>query len=160
MGNYKEKHGKTQVGAFLQSIKGIAPDIVKLAGDITGIEALENLGKVLKRDNVGLTEFEKIKALDLIEADISDRKNARAMQIAALGQSDKFSKRFVYYLAAFWSLSSVTFFFVAGFTEVKNERIVDTILGFVLGSIVATIINFFYGSSQGSKDKTDKLLIK
>ena len=159
MGKYKETHGKTRVGEFLKTIKGVAPDLIKLAGDITGVEALENLGKVLKSSDE-IPELDKIKALDLLEADIDDRKNARAMQIAALNQKDRFSKRFIYYLAAFWSLAAVTFFFIAGFTTIKNERIVDTILGFVLGTIVSTIITFFYGSSQGSKDKTERLFNK
>jgi hypothetical protein len=36
-------------------------------------------------------------------------------------------------------------------------RFADTILGFLLGSVVATIINFYFGSSAGSKAKTEEL---
>jgi hypothetical protein len=36
-------------------------------------------------------------------------------------------------------------------------RFADTILGFLLGTVVATIINFFLGSSAGSKEKTETL---
>lgn len=153
MGKFKVETGKTRVGAFL---KDIAPHVLDVAASLTGIDALDKIGHALIKDDK-LTAVDKQQALSLLEMDRLDRENARGMQISALNQDDKFSKRFIYYLAAFWSLASVSFFFIAGFTEIKNERIVDTILGFVLGSIVATMINFFFGSSQGSKDKTEKI---
>jgi multisubunit Na+/H+ antiporter MnhE subunit len=39
----------------------------------------------------------------------------------------------------------------------QNVRFADTILGFLLGTIVATFMNFFYGTSKSSQDKTDKM---
>ena len=48
--SYREKHGKTRVGHLLQKVGNVAPDLLQLAGDITGVEALENLGKRLDRD--------------------------------------------------------------------------------------------------------------
>ena len=85
--------------------------------------------------------------------------DARAMQVAALNQDDKFSKRFVMYLAIFWSLTAVTYIFFITFGSIpeNNVRFADTILGFLLGTVVATIINFFLGSSAGSKEKTDAM---
>jgi len=35
----------------------------------------------------------------------------------------------------------------------KNIRFADTILGFILGTVVATLLNFWFGSSIGSKEK-------
>ena len=85
--------------------------------------------------------------------------DARAMQVAALNQDDKFSKRFVMYLAIFWSMTAVTYIFFITFGSIPetNIRFADTILGFLLGTVVATIINFFLGSSAGSKEKTDAM---
>lgn len=85
--------------------------------------------------------------------------DARAMQVAALQQDDKFSKRFVMYLATFWSLTAVAYIFLITFTNIPeiNIRFADTILGFLLGTVVATILNFFLGSSAGSKEKTEAL---
>jgi hypothetical protein len=85
--------------------------------------------------------------------------DARAMQVAALNQDDKFSKRFVMYLATFWSLTAVVYIFLITFTNIPelNIRFADTILGFLLGTVVATILNFFLGSSAGSKEKTEAL---
>jgi len=83
--------------------------------------------------------------------------DARAMQVAALGQDDKFSKRFVYVFAAGWSIVAVVYIFMITFMSIPtaNVRFADTVLGFLLGTIVATIINYFYGSSKSSSDKND-----
>jgi multisubunit Na+/H+ antiporter MnhE subunit len=40
----------------------------------------------------------------------------------------------------------------------NSVRFADTILGFLLGTIVATILQFFFGSSKSSKDKTDLMM--
>lgn len=85
--------------------------------------------------------------------------DARAMQAAALGQTDVFSKRFVMYLSIFWSVVAVAYIAAITFMTIPtgNVRFADTILGFMLGTVVATILNFFLGSSNGSKDKTDAM---
>jgi hypothetical protein len=90
---------------------------------------------------------------------LEDTANARDMQKTALNQNDLFSKRFVYYLAIFWSVAGSAYIFAAPFL-MKNEggkEIVTTTLGFLLGTIVSTVINFYFGSSKGSSDKQDLL---
>lgn len=96
---------------------------------------------------------------ELIQMVFEDRANARAMQTAALGQSDTFAKRFVYYFATFWSVSSALYIAFITFGEIPeaNVRFADTILGFLLGTIVATIVQFFFGSSDSSKQKDTAL---
>ena len=85
--------------------------------------------------------------------------DARAMQVAALQQDDKFAKRYVLYLATFWSITAVSYIFLITFSSIPetNVRFADTILGFLLGTVVATILNFFLGSSASSKEKTEVL---
>lgn len=85
----------------------------------------------------------------LLEMAYGDRANARAMQVEALKQDDKMSKRFVYYFAWFWSAVAATYvaFITFGHIPEENIRFADTILGFILGTVVATIIQFFFGSS-------------
>jgi hypothetical protein len=103
----------------------------------------------------------KLRELDLEYAKmhLENVKDARAMQTAALAQSDVFSKRFVYYFAAFWSVCAVVYIAAITFAVIpaQNVRFADTILGFILGTVIATILNFFYGTSKSSQDKTDKL---
>jgi uncharacterized membrane protein YgaE (UPF0421/DUF939 family) len=73
--------------------------------------------------------------------------------------SDVWAKRFPILLATYWSLVATIYIAAITFANIPapNIRFADTILGFVLGTVVATIINFFLGSSQGSKDKEGKL---
>lgn len=75
--------------------------------------------------------------------------NARNMQIENLRQDDVFSKRFIYYFAIFWSVFAVVYLTGITFIEIpkENVRFADTTVGFLLGTIVATLIGFFYGNS-------------
>lgn len=84
-----------------------------------------------------------------------DIANARNMQVEALRQDDPFSKRFIYYFAIFWSVFAAGYigFITFGTIPADNQRFADTILGFLLGTVVATILQFFFGSSMGSKEK-------
>ena len=66
------------------------------------------------------------------------------------------SNKFTSYLAIFWSVIASAYLFLATFTNVVNEKIADTVLGFLLGSIIGTIMNFYFGSSTGSKEKDKK----
>ena len=88
--------------------------------------------------------------------------DARAMQVAALINGNAISKSFIYLLATFWSLVAAGYIFMITMIKipVDNVRFADTVLGFILATVVATILNFFFGSSQGSKLKTNELLKK
>lgn len=94
--------------------------------------------------------------------DVEVTKNAQDMQKEALKQDDLFSKRFVYYFAAAWSIFAMVFIMAVIFIEIPKEniRFADTILGFLLGTIISAIIQFFYGSSLGSKKATEALINK
>lgn len=84
---------------------------------------------------------------------------ARQLQIAALAQSDEFSKRFVYYFISFWSIASMVFIAFASFGVIPeaNTRTVDTVLGFILGTAVTSMFNFLLGSTITSRQKNDLL---
>ncbi len=150
MGAYKDKNGTTKIGDWLRTV---APHIKDVVGDVLPSTGALGIVKNLIKTDTKLTAEQKAEALKIIEIDLENTKDARAMQKAALSQDDIFSKRYVYYLATFWSVVSAIYFFLATFTKVTNARVSDTILGFLLGTIIGTIINFFFGSSKGSKDK-------
>jgi hypothetical protein len=86
------------------------------------------------------------------------------MQIAALKQDDVFSKRFVYYFAMAWSIFAMGYFMFVTFGTVapSGQRMADTILGVLIGTVITGFFNFFYGSSARSqqKDETIKQLSK
>lgn len=90
-----------------------------------------------------------------IAEDNRNTADARALQRAALAQSDLISKRFIYMLAGFWSLFSATYiaFITFGTIPEANVRFADTILGFLLGTMLGLILNYFFGSSSGSSSK-------
>jgi len=98
-------------------------------------------------------DFEKLKL------EYENTNSARDMQKVSLQQDDVFSKRYVYYLATFWSIVAVGYVFLITFLTIPeaNVRFADTTLGFLLGTIVATIINYFFGSSKSSSDKNQLL---
>ena len=148
MGKFKEKNGKTMVGAFLQSV---APNIIDVVGDVLPSNGALGIVKNLIQKDDKLTANEKVEALRLLELDLENVKDARDMQKEALKQNDVFSKRFLYYLSTFWSLIAASYFFFATFTPVLNDKIADIILGFLLGSVVGVMMNFFYGDSHKVK---------
>jgi len=106
-------------------------------------------------------EFQKIsldsRKLDaeLEKAYLADVNSARNMQVEALKQNDLFSKRFLYYFAIAWSAITATYIFGITFLTVPETsvRFADTILGVLMGTIIAQIVNFFFGSSKSSQDK-------
>ena len=148
MGKFKEKNGKTMVGAFLQNV---APNIIDVVGDVLPSNGALGIVKNLIQKDCKLTVNEKVEALRLLELDLENVKDARSLQKEALKQNDKFSKRFLYYLSTFWSLIAAAYFFLATFTPVHNDKIADIILGFLLGSVVGVMMNFFYGDSHKVK---------
>lgn len=96
--------------------------------------------------------------LETLKAQHANTSDARAMQVAALNQSDVFSKRFTMYLTAYWSVAATIYIGFITFSVIPDTsvRFADTILGFVLGTVLATMLNFWFGSSIGSKEKDKK----
>lgn len=109
----------------------------------------EELIKLKQEDNRILAEYEKMY--------LQDTQDARSMQKVALVQDDKFVKRFIYYFAIFWAVVAIGYIVAITFINIPedNIRFADTILGFLLGTIVSQIIAFFYGSSKSSQNKDD-----
>ena len=132
---------------ILKSIGGLfSGGLLKGAGDlidkfVTSPEEKEQLRQSL----IKLTNEHQEK---LQEIAVDNTHSARELQKAALGQEDRFSKRFVYYLAGVWSLAGISYIFLITFTNVVNDRHADTVLGFLMGTIVSTIINYFFGSAM------------
>lgn len=136
------------------------PLVKKVIKSLTGIDieskelTAEDKQKIIDSQiEIMKIDFEKLKL------EYENTNSARDMQKVALQQDDIFSKRYVYYLATFWSIVAVGYIFLITFLTIPeaNVRFADTTLGFLLGTIVATIINYFFGSSKSSSDKNQLL---
>jgi uncharacterized membrane protein YwzB len=94
----------------------------------------------------------------MAEIDLKNMQGARDMQLKAMESDDPLVRRFVYYFIGFWSLLSATYigFITFGQIPADNIRFADTILGFVLGTMVASMFQFLLGSSIGSRKKDEK----
>lgn len=124
-----------------------------------GVEnTVEAVAKAVAADPEAALKLGQID-LDRLRAEYANTADARAMQVAALGQSDVFSKRFTMYLTGFWSVSAAVYIAFITFSIIPetNVRFADTILGFILGTVIATMLNFWFGSSIGSKEKAEAL---
>jgi hypothetical protein len=94
----------------------------------------------------------------MAEMDLKNMQGARDMQLKAMESDDPLVRRFVYFFIAGWSVLSATYIGFITFGEIpeSNIRFADTILGFVLGTMVASMFQFLLGSSLGSRSKDKK----
>jgi len=136
----------------LASKLGVSETVEAVAKELAGNP--EALAKLKELE----LEFAKVQ-VEQTKADTENTQGARSMQTAALASGDKFVSRFVYWLAIGWSLFAVLYIVGITFFPIpeSNVRFADTILGFLLGTVVATILNFFFGSSKSSKDKDEMM---
>lgn len=94
----------------------------------------------------------------MAEMDLKNMQGARDMQLKAMDSDDPLVRRFVYFFIGFWSILSACYigFITFGTIPESNVRFADTILGFVLGTMVASMFQFLLGSSLGSRKKDEK----
>jgi len=158
------------VNDLFKMLSGIAPALATIvAGPLGGAavtaiaakfgveDTVASVAKAIAGDPQAALKLAEID-LERIKADYANTADARAMQVAAFSQADVFSKRFTMYLTAFWSISAVMYVGCITFGTIpeQNVRFADTILGFILGTVMATMLNFWFGSSIGSKEKDRK----
>ena len=157
---------------LLRLLGNIAPALASIvAGPAGGVavsaiarhlgvaDTVEAVTQAVKADPDAALKLAQID-LETLKANYANTADARAMQVAALEQSDVFSKRFTMYLTGFWSLCAAVYIGFITFSVIpeSNVRFADTILGFILGTVIATMLNFWFGSSIGSKEKDARKL--
>jgi hypothetical protein len=159
------------VNDLLKLLGSVAPALASIVAGPAGGLAVSAIAKTFGVENTVEAVTQAVKtnpdaALKLAQIDLetlrveqANTADARDMQKIALQQSDVFSKRFPMHLTTFWSVAATVYIGFITFSVIpdKNVRFADTILGFILGTVVATLLNFWFGSSIGSKDKADAL---
>lgn len=156
---------------LLGLLKGVAPALATaVAGPLGGAaisaiadrlgvgDSVEEVAKAIAGDPEAARKLAEID-LKQFELENQDRASARAMQISALQQEDWLAKNFIYLFTASWSIFAMVYFAFVTFGTVAESgiRMADTILGVLIGTVLTGFFNFFFGSSKGSKDKTDAL---
>jgi len=151
----KKKFGQTTVGKLLKGAVGlINPTLGSL---IQGEMSVEEVIASIKESDAPVED--KIKAQEMIleayEAEVADRASARQREIAAIqsGSNDSLFK------TVGWGVTLSFVAVVAGAIGVwqipeESQRLFD--MGF--GAVVAAftqVIGYYFGSSAGSKQKTD-----
>lgn len=147
----------TKVGKFLKKVGKPLGGVLDLAGDITGIDALSSVGEAIKGSK-DLSPEEKELALAMLQLDIEDRKDARGLQKVAIQSADWLTRNFLYILASFIVLSATTIGIMLFFVDVptENKRLIEMFADIYLFGGAIMVLQFFFGSSQGSKDKEKK----
>jgi hypothetical protein len=124
--------------------------------DKMGIE-LKPEGQATKEDYAKITAEANKHEEFMAENDLKNMQGARAMQEKAMDSDDPLVRRFVYFFISGWSSLSAAYigFITFGSIPESNIRFADTILGFVLGTMVASMFQFLLGSSLGSRKKDE-----
>jgi len=116
---YKEINGTTRVGDFLRTIGGVAPEILDVAGKITGIGGLTVLADKIKGSDSISAEDKEI-ALKELEFDIVD-----AQELTKRWASDNNSEE--------WLPKNIRPLVVANFTLLIDIVIISSMWGKPLG---------------------------
>jgi hypothetical protein len=171
----------SKFGLFVRDkVKPVAGDILEIAGDITGIQALETVGAFLngqkhKSDEHSALniEFEKMRLdfelemtrldlqteLEYYKTEVSDRDSARVREAAFLNATGKRDWLFGAVVIIGLSLTvGVVLSLIFVVIPVENQRLADMTFGSVL-SIGTSIFAYYVGSSRGSRIKDEKLYL-
>ena len=143
--------GADKAAEFIESKTGIKMDGSELSDEqVAKLRELEISSK-LELERLALENKKEDNRSNevIVNAQVGEYANSRNLQVEALKQDDNFSKRFIYYFAIFWSVFAVVYLTGITFIEIpkENVRFADTTVGFLLGTVVATLIGFFYGNS-------------
>lgn len=155
---------------LLNLLKTVAPALATaVAGPLGGMAVTAMATKFGVSDTVAAVAeaiagdpqaAQKLRELDFEYAklDATDRANARAMQVTAIQSDDPFVRRFTYYFIMAWTIFAIVFVPCVVFLPIPadNVRFADTIIGFLLGTVIASTFSFLLGSSFGSRAKDKK----
>ena len=146
-------------GKLADMLTGAAKDkVIDTIADKLGVEPKEEA--IEAHLTAHPEEMVKLEQVDMqkMELQLQEMQSARDMQKEAMKSSDPLVRRFVYFFIAFWSIWSAFMlpFMVFGDIPEENVRFADTILGFLLATMIGSMFGFLLGSSLGSKEKDKK----
>ena len=164
MEDNKRKNGGagTRVGNWLRDIgrSDILDKAINMVGDVATGDFLGAVKTLIKKDD-GISVEQEKEAYKLIELDYQDRAGAREMYKAENKMADEIAKRVIV-----WNLWIVFLAIVIEILVViyMQEKTLIAIISSAIGGLTTAllqerqqVINFFFGSSIGSKTKDKQL---
>lgn len=141
-------------GKIIESVGGVIDNLTMSK------EEKESLKIELAKEINRHSEAAEIEITKRMELEFKDMDSARQMQVEALKQDDKFSKRFVYYLAAFVIVSATLYGGGLFFFHVpeENKRLVEMFADLYMFAGGMMVLNFFFSSTATSREKTRQLI--
>lgn len=126
-----------------------------------GVKLTPNEDGILDPAKLAEVETAAMKHAEFMaELDQKDRESARAARLAIVTNKHVpwWEKAVMPFLAVFTVVATFALVGILCFVEIadKQERIVIFVLGFVT-AVAGQVLSFYFGSSQGSKDKTEAL---
>ena len=150
MGAYREKYGKTRLGAF---IKNNAPKLLDAVEDVLPESGALGIVKNLISNSTELTPEDKEVAKGLAELDlrafeleVEDRKSARAreVELAKAGGID-----WMMYATGVIGLLSfvVCVYAVIWIPDVKDNKLFVHLMGMIEGVVITSLFSYYFGGS-------------
>ncbi len=147
------------MGLPIALLSAVAPTIAKMIGtkleNVAQTKIKEALGVDIIPDAMSSEDLDKLKKaedemlLELYKLDVMDRDSARKLAI-----NNDNTPRVLAYLITFGFFGMLL---VINFLPEANEAILNIMIG-SLGTAWVSIVNYYFGSSIGSKNKNELIL--
>jgi hypothetical protein len=140
----KKNNGKgTFVGNFLRGIKGVAPEILEIAGTVTGIDALKALGERIEKSD-SITPEDKSIALEMLKMDMVEAREVSSRWSSDMKSDSWLSKNVRPLVMIFLTVSMAAFIVTDSSTDgfdVKEDWI----------SLLSSLLLLVYGAYFGGR---------
>ena len=151
MGDYKKKNGTTRVGDALRWLvkqgKEVAPDILSIAGGITGIEQLKELaGKI--EGNKQLSEADKELLLEELRYDMIEMQESTKRWEADMNSDSWLSKNIRPLSLAFLTLT--LFIYIVLDSSLEGFKIASNWID-LLSSLLLLVYGGYFGARSAEK---------
>jgi len=143
-GNYKEKNGTTRVGDALRWLvkqgKNISPEILTLAGDLTGVEALSKLGNAIKGDK-SISQVDKDLLLAELNRDVQLEQEITKRWVADANSDNYLSKNIRPLTLAFLLVCMFTFIMLD--SSLEGFKMASEWIGLLKGLLMTAVGGYF-----------------
>ena len=143
-----KKEGGTKVGNFLRSLKGVAPEVLDFAADLTGLDQLRLLGNAIKGSDT-ITPKDKETALALLKMD-----EAEFIEITKRWESDNLTDSFLTKNVRPMALVFLTFMFtILMFTDSISNLAFDVKPDYIdlMKALLITVYFAYFGGRSYEK---------